>query len=73
MMPVILIIYDALEEKACWLYMQRYLKDIALPPGHGTLTLRLPKQNVLDGAAIETFRQYKTNLKDKIGRENLHD
>ena len=71
-MPVILVIYDALEEKAYWLYAQNYLKGVVLLPGDGTLTLRLPKQNALNEAAIETFRRYKAKVEKDTKKENLH-
>lgn len=67
-MPVILVIYDALEERAYWLHMQPYLKTIVLLPGHGTLTVRLPKSNLLDEAAIETFRQHKKDALEQKRR-----
>jgi len=61
LMPVFLVVCDAQREIACWLYMQAYLKHtraVALPPGQATLTVRLPKANILDGAAIERLRQF---------------
>ena len=71
-MPVIRVIYDALEERAYWLHMQNYLKGVVLLPGQGTLTLRLPKQNALKAAAIETFRKHKVDGSDRSHQESLY-
>lgn len=65
LMPVFLVVWDAPQEVAYWLYMQAHLKGpraASLPPGQATLTARLPKANILDGAAIERFRQYKNEI-----------
>lgn len=64
-MPVFLVIWDAPQETGYWLYMQAYLKHSqvsSLPPGQATLTVRLPRANVLDEAVIERFRQYKNEI-----------
>ena len=74
-MPVILILYDVAAECAYWLYMQNYLKS---PHFHMTVrqnevAVHIPKSNVLNREAIETFRQYKAEVLQRFGKvSNLH-
>ena len=68
-MPVFLVVWDARQEVGYWLYMQAHLKRIKaypLLPGQATLTVRLPKANVLDEASIERLRQYKNRIQREM-------
>ncbi len=61
-MPVILIIYDAVEDKAYWLHVQEYFRgrDWAARSGlTTTVTLYLPIANVLDEAAVRLFARFR--------------
>lgn len=61
-MPVVLVVYDAAAEVAYWLYVQRYLRatGFKMPPRtQKGVTLHIPKDNLLDEAAVEELRRYK--------------
>jgi hypothetical protein len=53
--PVIFIVYDAIEEKAYWLDVQAYFRvqEWAARAGSAeTITVRIPAENKLDEAAV---------------------
>jgi hypothetical protein len=60
-MPVILVVYDAKRDRACWLYLQPALREIARVPRRRTqrLTVHVPLANSLDVAAIRRFAGYR--------------
>ncbi len=74
-MPVILIVYDVVAEVAYWLYTQRYFKapGFHIPPQQQEITVHIPKSNVVNAEAIETFRRYKREVLTRVAKvENLH-
>lgn len=76
LMPVFLIVWDASQEVGHWLYLQSHFKKIEafpLPPQQETLTVRVPTTNLLDGAAIEHFRQIKNRIQRQLEKTVDHD
>lgn len=68
-MPVILIVYDALNEVAYWLYLQDYFENSPLfkvPQNRASMTIYLSKKNVVDQQAIALFRQFKEDIRKQI-------
>lgn len=67
-MPVILVIYDVLNDMAYWLYTQRYFNSSAFKMTHGQkgISLRIPKTSVVDATAIRQFREYKEQVLKEI-------
>ena len=64
-LPCILIVYDAHADVAYWLYVQAYfaqLTSFSLTEAGETVTVHLPKTNVVDEAAIRRFAQYRDNV-----------
>jgi hypothetical protein len=62
-MPGILVIYDAMHERAWWLHLQEPIRTIKRKNRRrlaDTVTLHVPLGNVLDEAAIRRF----ANLRD---------
>jgi len=59
-MPVIIVVCDALEECAYWLSVQGDLGEVVALDGQRVITAHLSRQSVLDEAAIETIRQIKS-------------
>lgn len=63
--PVILIVYDAEEDNAYWLYFQRYFQTL---PGFNlfasgkTVTVRIPKSEMLDVESVRRFAQFRDAL-----------
>ncbi|MBP0019891.1 MAG: DUF4365 domain-containing protein [Cyanobacteria bacterium SBLK] len=69
LMPCILIIYDAREECAYWLYLQAYfenLSDFDLAKIGETFTLRIPKTNIVNQKSMREFAKYRTNLLNQV-------
>lgn len=60
--PGILVIYDASQDRAWWLHLQRALRAIRLkigePPAE-TVTFHIPLANILDEAAIREFAKLR--------------
>jgi hypothetical protein len=64
--PVVLVVYDAREDVAYWLYVQAHFAAGRAPAGRRqTVTARIPTANVLDEAAIRRFAAAKA----AIGRQ----
>ena len=60
--PIILIRYDAEEDRAYWLYVQESFRRVQWPERSGkasTITVHIPAGNVLDEAAIRRFAQFR--------------
>ncbi len=60
--PVILIIYDAKEDKPYWLYVQDYFRRVEWTVRAGTattVTVHIPADNILDEAAIRRFARFR--------------
>ena len=76
LMPVILVVYDVTQETAYWLYMQQFCEasaEFQAAPRSGTIAVHLPNENVLDKAAIETFRQFKRVVFDQTKGKVKHN
>ena len=74
-LPVVLIVYSVPDQQGYWLHMQPYLKasGFTMPPvTQEEVTVHLSMNNVVDEAAIETFRQYKADALKRIEGLNLY-
>jgi uncharacterized protein DUF4365 len=61
-MPVILVIYDARQDRAWWLYLQEALRGAGRERRFRhmrTLTVHVPTANTLDTAAIRQFARFR--------------
>ncbi len=60
-LPVILVVYDASNDRAYWLHVQPYLRSSGsgLMGDQGSVTAHIPRTNVLNEDAIEEFRRLK--------------
>lgn len=68
-MPCILVIYDASNYQAYWLYLQAYfeqLTDFDLSKTGQTTTVYIPKTNLLTSESIYQFAHYKNNILKQI-------
>jgi hypothetical protein len=66
--PVILIVYEAQADVAYWLYVQAYfgaLSDEVLERPSHTITVHIPRSQVLNEAAIRQFARYKRRVLDQ--------
>lgn len=64
-MPCILIVYDASDSQAYWLYLQSYFESLEgfdISKIRETVTIRLPKDNILNHQAIKKFATFKNNV-----------
>jgi hypothetical protein len=59
--PVILVVYDAQEDCAFWLYMQPYLEQRSSRGyfGDGKITVRIPTKNRVNRRAIKQFARWR--------------
>ena len=68
-MPCIFIVYDAQADVAYWLYLQAYFENLVnfdLTQVGETITVHLPKENVVDQVAIRAFAWYKDDVLNQI-------
>lgn len=75
-MPVILIVYDAQTEQAYWHYVQRHLQvaNMTVRPEQQEVALHVFMDDVVNTEAVETWRQYKTAVLQRIAEGgNLHE
>jgi hypothetical protein len=62
--PVILIVYDAIEDLAYWLYVQNYFGNarFRVSGGSGRRTIRIPIPQVLNPDAIRKFAGFRDDV-----------
>ncbi|HVJ78252.1 MAG TPA: DUF4365 domain-containing protein [Hyphomicrobium sp.] len=69
--PVYLVMFDARNEKAYWLYLQQYIKtngiDVASLAGK-SLTVHIPLCQVLDGPSVNSWRDDKAAILAQIAK-----
>jgi hypothetical protein len=68
-MPVILVLFDASQRRAYWLYVQRYFATHPprkLDRGGGTVRVRIPKRQAVTRSAIRRMRAYKQRVLDQL-------
>jgi hypothetical protein len=68
-MPVILILFEASTRRAYWVYIQRYFaENLSRRPRHEAkrVRVRVPKRQVVNGAAIQTLRTYKQAVLNQL-------
>ncbi len=64
-MPVILVVYDAVQEVGYWLYVQAYFTNEGSPSlkrKSTTITVHIPRSNVLDQAAVRRFAVFRDRI-----------
>ena len=74
-MPVILVVYDARKDIAYWLYVQSYFrrqKDFNLFAAGKTVTVNIPRANVLNRTAIRRFARFRDRVLEQL-KELVHD
>ncbi len=74
--PVFLIVYDAIEREAYWLYFQKcFTEDKLRQPKlrATTVTVRIPIGNVMSGATVDFMRARKTTFMTRFAKAVYHD
>src|SRR5262249_8742761 len=75
-MPVFLILYDAMNEKAYWQYVQGYFEgnpDARPRKGAATITVRLPVANEFNEDTVEYVRARKEAVLSQLRGAVNHD
>jgi hypothetical protein len=75
-LPVILIVYDAGEDRAFWVYLQAaYGRQLfSIGRGTGKTTIRVPTSQVLEAGAIRQIAGYRNDVIAQIeGKVEHHD
>jgi hypothetical protein len=68
-MPCILIIYDAKDNQAYWLYLQAYferLEGFDLSKARESVTVHLSKDNILNRQAMKIFAKFKNDVLSQL-------
>jgi hypothetical protein len=71
--PVMLILFDALQRRACWLDLQRYFReDARRRPAKGakTIRVRVPARQVVSFRAVALMRDTIATAADRLERES---
>jgi hypothetical protein len=74
-MPVILVVYDAEQDKAYWLYVQAYFAKqptFNLAGAGKEVTVHIPTANVLDQAAVKQFARFRDRITARIKKVIEH-
>ena len=64
-MPVILVVYDAKQDRAWWMYLQESLRGVARQKRlrrSATLTVHVPLANLLDTEAVRQFARFRDTI-----------
>jgi hypothetical protein len=68
-LPLILVVYDATADVAYWLYVQAYFAGRAgrnIRKGSATLTVRIPRNDVLNQQAVQQFVRFRDQVMAQI-------
>lgn len=68
--PAYLVVFDATERKAYWLYLQQYFEANGIRAGNikgKSLTLKIPAKRIVNLAAIRRWRRHKQTILRKLG------
>ena len=71
LMPVILVVYDALEDQAYWLYVQAYFAALREFRFGQTVTVYVHRENVFSEAAVAKFRELRREVMRQIEEGQL--
>ena len=74
-MPFIVVLYDARTNVGYWLYLQAYFEarpDFDLARATRTVTVPIPRSNVLNRAAMRRFARYKKAVLAQLGGRVHH-
>ncbi|AKG21318.1 DUF4365 domain-containing protein [Calothrix sp. 336/3] len=75
-MPCILVVYDAKASQAYWLYIQAYFENLEgfnLSDIGERITVRIPKDNLLNRQAIQIFAKFKGDVLSQLQGVIRHD
>ncbi|NES23183.1 MAG: DUF4365 domain-containing protein [Symploca sp. SIO3E6] len=75
-MPCMLVVYDARDDQAYWLYLQAYFEKLdgfSLAAIKETITVHIPTTNVVNQSSIKRFAQYRDNVLNQIQGTIRHD
>jgi Domain of unknown function (DUF4365) len=74
-MPVVLILFDAMNDVAFWQYIQAYFNEDPErrpPTGNARVTVRFPKENILNPDAVEYITGKKRSIHAQIMKGVRH-
>jgi hypothetical protein len=74
-LPVILILYDAVKDKAYWLYIQQFFgerRKLSTTEAGRKIAVSIPMRNVVHEAAIRRFAQFRDNLLKQVEGAIIH-
>jgi hypothetical protein len=74
-MPVILVLFDAAEEKAYWVYLQAFAEseNISECSGRKYFTVRFDENNVVGTEAVRKWKTYKDRILSQLEGYISHD
>lgn len=74
-MPVIIVLFDAVNEEAYWVYLQSFIKKTGIPTDSGkkTFTIHFSKNNVVDTEAVRKWQEYKNRILSQSKGYISHD
>jgi Domain of unknown function (DUF4365) len=75
-MPVMLAVFDAPNDTAYWLYVQEHFESgraLSFDKSGATMTVRVPRTNVLTSATMREFAGYRDRILAQIEGLTHHD
>ena len=70
LMPVVLVVYDALAEQAFWLYIQQTFSQPEEIQDRIYVTASIPTRNRLDATTMDQFQTFKNTILQQIPQGN---
>jgi predicted enzyme involved in methoxymalonyl-ACP biosynthesis len=73
-MPVIIVLFDAQNEVAYWVYLQAYFeqKEISLLSAQKTFTIYFDQHNIVSRDAVKKWQAYKNHVLAQIDGRITH-
>jgi hypothetical protein len=74
-MPVILVVFDSVKERAFWLYFQDYLENKLtrkIKKNAASITVNIPIRNKLNRRSVKKLQTFKNNVLKQIDGKIIH-
>ncbi len=74
-MPVIIVLFDAVREKAYWVYLQSFIEseNISADSERKSFTVRFDENNIVGIEAVRKWKKYKDRILSQLKGHISHD
>jgi len=74
-MPVIIVLFDAISEKAYWVYLQAFIEkeNVSSDSPRKYLTIHFDENDIVDAEAVRKWKKYKNRILSQLEGHISHD